>query len=283
LLGGLVVESVLFRHELAYVLGQMGDVDGTGDALAALLVDENEHEIVRHEAAEGLAALGKPSYLPVLERFVDSTSAPLRETCQIAVESLKRKIAKHGDSHVYDSAFKSEDPMKGDVRMDLKDVPQLRSTLLDQHAPLPQRYEALFTLRNLSALVGVDVNETQAVADAEAAIIESLDTDRTSALFRHEVAFVLGQMLSRKALPVLTRTLNNKTEHGMSRHEAALALGSVIAAAHETGNPISDSEIDVAWNALKQFTNDDEPIVAETCVVALSNIEAAANPLKQKC
>merc|ERR1712130_617520 len=76
-----------------------------------------------------------------------------------------------------------------------------------------------------------------------------------SALLRHEVAFVLGQMMQKVSIGPLEKVLRNTKEHGMVRHEAAEALGSV---AEEAGKPL-----------LEELRTDKEPLVSESCDVAL--------------
>lgn len=49
----------------------------------------------------------------------------------------------------------------------------------------------------------------------------------SSALFRHEVAFIFGQMQDERSVPFLKQTLEDTNEHEMVRHEAAEALGSI--------------------------------------------------------
>jgi deoxyhypusine monooxygenase len=48
-----------------------------------------------------------------------------------------------------------------------------------------------------------------------------------SALLKHEVAFVLGQLQNTKAIPALTQALADAGETPMVRHEAAEALGAI--------------------------------------------------------
>lgn len=48
-----------------------------------------------------------------------------------------------------------------------------------------------------------------------------------SALLKHEVAFVLGQLQNAKAIPALTQALADAGETPMVRHEAAEALGAI--------------------------------------------------------
>lgn len=88
-------------------------------------------------------------------------------------------------------------------------------------------------------------------------IVESLGAK--SALLRHEVAYVLGQLQHKMAASALADILRNVDEHPMVRHEAAEALGS-----------IADGE---SVKLLKQFANDPEPLVSQSCEVALSMLD----------
>ena len=49
----------------------------------------------------------------------------------------------------------------------------------------------------------------------------------SSALFRHEIAYVLGQMQEVVTVTGLRKQLENEAESGMVRHECAEALGSI--------------------------------------------------------
>ncbi|PKI64103.1 hypothetical protein CRG98_015547 [Punica granatum] len=108
-----------------------------------------------------------------------------------------------------------------------------------------ERYAALFALRNH----GGD--------DAIMAIVDSLGCQ--SALLRHEVAYVLGQLQNKAASAALSDILKNLNEHPMVRHEAAEALGS-----------IADEE---SVALLEKFAMDPEPIVSQSCEVALSMLD----------
>ena len=79
--------SALLRHELAYVLGQMQNPR----ALATLwerLEDEEEHVMVRHEAAEAMGAIGDVRSRAVLERFLDHPAPEISESCEVALDLL---------------------------------------------------------------------------------------------------------------------------------------------------------------------------------------------------
>ena len=81
-----------------------------------------------------------------------------------------------------------------------------------------------------------------------------------SALFRHEIAFVFGQLGHPASIPSLFETLKNDKEACMVRHEAAEALGSM-----------GDEEgVDAM---LQQFVKDKEQVVRESVIVALDMAE----------
>jgi len=80
-----------------------------------------------------------------------------------------------------------------------------------------------------------------------------------SALFRHEIAYVLGQMQQPAAIPHLTKNLKDATENPMVRHECAEALGAIAT---------NDCEI-----VLRGHLDDTVDVVRESCVVALDMSE----------
>lgn len=85
-----------------------------------------------------------------------------------------------------------------------------------------------------------------------------------SALFRHEIAFVFGQLSHPASIPSLVETLSNQKEESMVRHEAAEALGS-----------LGDEEGVEA--ILKKFLNDPEQVVRDSVIVALDMAEFEKN------
>ncbi len=125
------------------------------------------------------------------------------------------------------------------------DVAALRKQLLDTSLPMFQRMRAVFALRNIGGEAAIDALGA-AFAD-------------TSALLRHELAYVMGQMSDTHAIPVLTERLSDEAEHVMVRHEAAEALGAI---GDETARPV-----------LQQFLHDPAPEVSESCEVALDLLD----------
>jgi deoxyhypusine monooxygenase len=81
-----------------------------------------------------------------------------------------------------------------------------------------------------------------------------------SALFRHEIAFVFGQLSHPASIPSLVATLSNIQEASMVRHEAAEALGSL-------------GEEEGVEEVLNGFLDDPEEVVRESVVVALDMAE----------
>jgi deoxyhypusine monooxygenase len=128
-------------------------------------------------------------------------------------------------------------------------IEELEKSLLDTKKPLFLRYRAMFALRNLASPPDLPtaVPAIQALAQG---------FSDPSALFRHEIAFVFGQLSHPASIPALVAALSNKEEASMVRHEAAEALGSL-------GDEEGVEEF------LKQFLNDTEQVVRESVVVAL--------------
>ncbi len=122
-----------------------------------------------------------------------------------------------------------------------KDVEALKQLLNDEKERMFVRMRSVFALRNIGGKEAVE------------ALCSGFSS--ASALLRHELAYVLGQMQDSRALPALNRRLEDLDEHVMVRHEAAEAMGAI-------GNRNS-REI------LNRFLDDPSIEVAESCEVAL--------------
>ena len=85
-----------------------------------------------------------------------------------------------------------------------------------------------------------------------------------SALFRHEIAFVFGQLSHPASIPSLIDTLSDSAEESMVRHEAAEALGS-----------LGDEE--GVEDVLRRFLDDPEQVVRDSVVVALDMADFEKN------
>lgn len=130
------------------------------------------------------------------------------------------------------------------------DVGKLREILLNENCKMFLRMRAVFSLRNNRS------------SDAVQALCDGFNAK--SALLRHELAYVLGQMQDELAVPKLIAVLSDNKEHVMVRHEAAEALGAI---GDRSARP-----------ALEQFLTDPLPEVSESCEVALDLLALCDEP-----
>ncbi|KAI0926845.1 deoxyhypusine hydroxylase [Taiwanofungus camphoratus] len=221
-------DSALLKHELAYCLGQMKRTCAL-PVLESVLSDEKEDPMVRHEAAEAMGAISSRSSVPVLQRYLSDPERSVRETCEIALAKIDWDNSDEGRKHwcaassSTDQAYTSIDPAPPSSRLlsgkaapedsSESSIVNLRRTLLDTNRPLFERYRAMFALRNIGTPGAVDALAAGFTDDSE--------------LFKHEIAFVFGQLLSTHSVPPLLAILQNPQESDMVRHEAAEALGGI--------------------------------------------------------
>ena len=178
-------------------------------------------------------------------------------------------------------------PSNKDDDDDEKDIAAFASVLVDQSRPIRDRFRALFTLRSMTGRPGAadalisaltmktlnnNNNNNSNDDDDDPAALAAAKTCRrlrADALFRHEVAFALGQMQSKKATSALISVLKNECEHGMTRHECAEALGAIG----------EDSAVDVLREMHEDETQCRE--VRETASLALRRIEHVTKKKKK--
>lgn len=158
--------------------------------------------------------------------------------------------------------------MADSALLDVSDakIAELGDQLLNKSGstPLHTRFRALFTLKSL-CVSPVDVSRSASIIDL---IGSGLSAPTTSALLRHELAYVLGQIGSAHAVPVLERTLSDVSgQEEMVRHEAAESLAAI--------GELSDETIELLQHFAKaggRGGDDDGRVVRETCEVALAKI-----------
>ncbi|KAM3715832.1 Deoxyhypusine hydroxylase, partial [Dirofilaria immitis] len=236
--------SALLKHELAYCLGQTQNETAI-PILEAVLKDENQEIIVRHEAGEALGAIGSCSSTAVLEKYVNDEAQALAETCSLALRRI-RWLQESKNDYREDggkSPYNSVDPTPASAETN---IDKLSLILTDTAKPLWERYQALFSLRN--------INTDESIK----ALAKGL-TCSDSALFRHEVAYALGQAQSPIVVAELIHSLENKEENHMVRHECAEALGAIATKECK--------------EVLRKFRSDPERVVRESCEVALDMAE----------
>ncbi len=120
-------------------------------------------------------------------------------------------------------------------------ITEWSESLCDDTIPMFQRMRNVFSLRNERS--------------DEACLALCNGFNSSSALLRHEIAYVLGQMQNPVVLPTLTEVLKNELEHVMVRHEAAEAMGAI---GDESIKPI-----------LEEYSSHPLPEIAESCQVAI--------------
>jgi deoxyhypusine monooxygenase len=174
---------------------------------------------------------------------VNHQAPEIAETCQIAVDLINFRQNNSRDETSTAGIYLSVDPAPPMVES--KSIAECREILLDSSVSLFDRYRAMFTLR--------DMNSNEAAL----ALVDGFAD--SSALFRHEVAYVLGQMQRPVTVPGLSAVLNNLTEHEMVRHEAAESLGSI-------GTPECEE-------ILSLYREDSRQVVKESCLVALDTLD----------
>ncbi|KAK0564237.1 deoxyhypusine hydroxylase [Tilletia horrida] len=181
-----------------------------------------------------------------------------------------------------------------------------RTTLLaGDKLSLWERYRAMFSLRNVvhaaarasekcqqtaakTADAIVRQEQSQLAAewdkvgnDAVLALADGLQDK--SALFRHEICFVFGELSHPASIPSMIRVLADSAEHEMVRHEAAEALGGIAEEAAESSGDQADAErasIDDVVKELKRWAEDmNAPrVVRESCIVALDEMAYNNDP-----
>jgi deoxyhypusine monooxygenase len=140
--------------------------------------------------------------------------------------------------------------------------------MLDTQVPLFERYRAMFALRNIGTPAAVDA--LAAGFSDDSALFKYVSNHSPpngtflTAIVRHEIAFVFGQLLSTHSVPALLKVLANDRESDMVRHEAAEALGGIA-----TSEVLPHLE---AW-----MNREDAPrVVRESCQIAIDMWEVHA-------
>lgn len=246
----------LMRHEYAYVMGQMQD-ERCCEVLEKVLLQDDDCSMVRHEAAEALAAIGAANSRNILRKTMERTQSELPEvfeTCLLALNVMDWRD-RGGENNPEEEApvgcacmlkkYSSIDPAPAHPAHANKSDAELGDILCDFQQSTFDRYRAMFSLRNRGG------------EEAVLQLCRALSSDKSSALLRHEVSYVLGQLQHPAAVPALEENLRKLDEHQMVRHESAEALGA----------------IEGAWDKveaiLEEFSRDENQVVRESCLVAL--------------
>ena len=124
-------ESALLKHKLAYCLGQLQDPLAI-PILTQVLSDPAREPIVRHEAAEALAAIGGDVVKETLTRHALDPVVEVRETCQLGLDMIEFRRNKSMEGNKYGSV----DPAPASTEQDIK---KLKTDLLNTELSLFER------------------------------------------------------------------------------------------------------------------------------------------------
>jgi hypothetical protein len=308
----------MVRHEAAEALGAIAGADGEGGGATVAVAEEEEEEEQgtggagpeqqqlqeKEQGAGGLpppwsaapttttaaaAAEVEASCRAKLREHLDDACQEVRETCELALARIEhverererrrreRQVAAAADATAatpppppqppsfQESPYFSVDPTP--ALPSTTPLPVLEALLMDPSKPMFERYQALFAIRNRGG------------ADSVRVLCAAL-RGCSSALLKHEVAYVLGQMQSVESVRALKESLADVSEHAMVRHEAAEALGAVAGGGEQGGGGggegekrTEESAAAAVRAALLAFSRDPEPIVAQSCEVALDVAE----------
>jgi hypothetical protein len=257
----------------------MGQMDNSPEHVAKIvqflemIIDGDHPQIVIHEAVEALANMSNYDSLGLLKKF-EAADSPhtevVRETVELARDLLCwKKDTEDGKSEGIDLTkmrIKTNDPAPPFNYWQLeeyKSVENLTSILLDNKRSTFDRNRALFTLRELNTKESCE-------AICQTLLPENFDT--CSALLKHEVAFVLAQMenVFKVAVPYLLVACLDPREAAIVKHEGLVAVGEMIDDASQ----------------IQDLLKHDDPIVSESCAVALNNMKNRASELAyfaEKC
>ncbi|KAM7538766.1 hypothetical protein Aperf_G00000047881 [Anoplocephala perfoliata] len=264
--------NAFLQHETAYSLGQCGDTSAVAD-LEKALRDSHHEPIVRHEAAEALAALASAPganiahIKKVLTEFRNINIDAIAETCEVGlgrvawIESGKNKVADPA-AELARSKFPNihVDPAPAFEPTAGHSIAELRRIILSPSEPLFSRYQALYSLRNAAVATSPPPSE---VVDALCAGVAAPG----SALLRHQVAFILGELSIPRTGDALIARLQDAKEAPWVRHESALGLGKVLRAAEAEEK--EGKQAQRVRDALVAGCKDPEPVVRDSCIVAL--------------
>ncbi|KAF7685691.1 Deoxyhypusine hydroxylase [Cucumispora dikerogammari] len=255
--------NILVKHEIGYVIGQMRQPISI-PFLFKHLLDSNQDSITRHECAE---ALGNFSIydinmyygggVGVLENLIKNPIDIISESCYLAFKKLQSNSNKYVDII---TAMRTNIDMNTYIKQYEDTIAVIENSLspfnsfdpsfpadkyddmfLDDNGDLYARYKIMFYLRNLN----------------NAYSIEKLckGFKCKSKLFRHEIAFVMGQMQNPDTLKILEEVIMNEEEEDIVRHEALESIGSIGG--------------DKADEILKKFVKHEVKILRDSAVVGL--------------
>ena len=225
-----------------------------------VLSDPSDCIMVRHECGEALGAICAPRSIPVLKQAIQANpdSVEIGQTCELALAHMEWKMNGRDDQSKDEepmtcacmmNPYSSVDPAPPHPEHSHLGTKEIGAILQNEKLPLFERYRAMFSLRNRGG------------GECATELGKALVGDQSSALLRHEVAYVLGQMQHPTSVEALEESLRRDSENRMVRHESAEALGAI------------EGRWEDVERVLKSFLEDEDVVVRESCAVALDAVD----------
>ena len=137
------------------------------------------------------------------------------------------------------------------IWIDHDKVEEYAATVQDLSAPIAKRHSALFCLRTVASLEGID------------ALIKAFQEEPSSELLQHEICYALGQMNRTDAH---THKIQSFFESIIDEDHTKIVLHEVVEA---LGNLNQANTLKL----LKKFENEPSEILYETCDLTIKLIE----------
>jgi deoxyhypusine monooxygenase len=313
-------DSALLKHELAYVLGQIKDKRAIPCLIRVLSDKEEHpmvrHEAAEAMGAiscvEAIPVLEKflsdanISVRETCELALQKIKYDLADSADAIhqkVEEESEAMALARAKAAMEGRFPKDESLEGvflpidpapahTVQSDilLNSIPKYRAQLTAGDAlPLFERYRAMFSLRNAVHAARQRLQRPSVHPDIQSAASKQAESaiqalaaglvDK-SALFRHEICFVFGELAHPASAPSMLQVLNDEKEEDMVRHEAAEALGAVVEEGGMQEEDQTDMQTQSILRTLLRWSQDEKAprVVRESCIVALDEMAYNKDP-----
>lgn len=313
-------DSALLKHELAYVLGQIKDKRAIPCLIRVLSDKEEHpmvrHEAAEAMGAiscvEAIPVLEK--FLSDANISVRETCElalqKIKYDLADSADAIHQKVEEESEAMALARAkaamvgqFPKDETLEGvflpidpapahTVQSDilLNSIPKYRAQLTAGDAlPLFERYRAMFSLRNAVHAARQRLQRPSVHPDIQSASSKQAESaiqalaaglvDK-SALFRHEICFVFGELAHPASAPSMLQVLNDEKEEDMVRHEAAEALGAVVEEGGIQEEDQTDMQTQSILRTLLRWSQDEKAprVVRESCIVALDEMAYNKDP-----
>ncbi len=223
----------LVRHEAAFALGEMA----SGNSIEVLkkAYENDVSLVVKHECLMSLGTIGSINDIDFLKKKIFEEKYEISCSAKIALQRILQKDDFESNVRKYKTKY-------------IEKIKDVKNTFQND------RIQILFQLMNI------------ADDDSIQAIYWSLKND-VCRIVRHEAAFVLGEIGTKKAVKYLIDGLNNE-KTAIVLHEGLFALGTA-------GN-------EDAVDFIRKYLDDNNYVISESARIAIDRIEKLKRPYSGK-